>query len=223
MKATAAALFFVLAIGSNAQDKDHSIRFVPWFGDHPFKLNTEQQLSDGSPVSITRFQFYVGVPVVSGDGEVNLLPYEYHLIDAEDTNSWTVVLPRAVRSGFQFGVDSLTNVSGAFGGDLDPLKGMYWAWNSGYINLKLEGSSPLTPYPSHEFELHLGGYLPPFATAQWVDLPEKGKGPVIIDVDVSRLIKAADVRTRCNVMSPGERAVALANVAAQMFLVDAQR
>jgi hypothetical protein len=29
---------------------------------------------------------------------------------------------------FQLGIDSLTNVSGAMGGDLDPTKGMYWTW-----------------------------------------------------------------------------------------------
>lgn len=27
-------------------------------------------------------------------------------------------------------------------GDLDPLNGMYWAWNSGYINMKIEGITP---------------------------------------------------------------------------------
>ena len=132
-------------------------------------------------------------------------------------------MPRSAPPYFLLGVDSLTNVSGAFGGDLDPIKGMYWAWNSGYINLKLEGTSPGSPYPSHGFELHLGGYLPPNATAQRVVLPEPGSEGVVVRVDILPLLEAADVRTKCNVMSPGDAAVRLSRVAATMFRTHAQR
>jgi len=38
-------------------------------------------------------------------------------------------------------VDSLANVSGAMSNDLDATKGMYWSWQSGFINLKIEGKS----------------------------------------------------------------------------------
>lgn len=87
---------------------------------------------------------YVGVPVVNSDGKANLLPYDYHLVDAEDTASWTVTTTRSAQAYFLLGVDSLTNVSGAFGG-ASTIKGMYWAWNSGYINLKLKGAARIRP------------------------------------------------------------------------------
>jgi len=207
----------------NAQDEAHTLRFVPWCGDHALRLNTDEKLSDGTTVRITTFRFYAGIPVVNGDGQANLLPYDYHLVDAEDTASWTVTMPHPASPYFRLGVDSLTNVSGAFGGDLDPIKGMYWAWNSGYINLKLEGTSPASPYPTHAFELHLGGYLPPYATAQRVLLPKPGTDDVMLQVDILPLLEAADVRTKCNVMSPGDVAVRLSHVAATMFRTDAQR
>lgn len=223
MRALVAVVLCGSMLALNAQEKAHTLRFVPWSGDHALRLNTDERLSDGTTVRITTFRFYVGVPVVNSDGKANLLPYDYHLVDAEDTASWTVTTTRSAPAYFLLGVDSLTNVSGAFGGDLDPIKGMYWAWNSGYINLKLEGTSPASPYPTHTFELHLGGYLPPYATAQRVLLPKLGTDDVLVQVDILPLLEAADVRTKCNVMSPGDVAVRLSHVAATMFRTDAQR
>ena len=67
---------------------------------------------------------------------------------------------------FTLGLDSSKNVSGELENAYDPLLGMYWAWNTGYINLKIMGESSAVPTNSHEFEFHLGGYRSPFATAQ---------------------------------------------------------
>jgi hypothetical protein len=222
MRAIATTVFCILTLVLDAQEEAATLRFKPCFGDHALKLNREEKLADGTSIRITRFRFYVGVPVMSGDGRPSTLPYTYHLVDGEDTASWTVAIQPS-SPFFLLGVDSLTNVSGAFGGDLDPIKGMYWAWNSGYINLKLEGSSPASPYASREFELHLGGYLPPNATAQQVALPKLEKGEMIMRVDILPLLEAADVRTKCNVMSPGEAAVRLSRVATTMFRTDAGR
>ena len=71
---------------------------------------------------------------------------------------------------FNLGIDSITNVSGAQGGDLDPTKGMYWAWQSGFINIKLQGTSNSCPPPKNEFEFHLGGYQYPFNSLQTIIL-----------------------------------------------------
>lgn len=223
MRALVALVLCGTMLALNAQDKARVLRFAPCFGDHALRLNTDEILSNGTTVRIATFRFYAGVPVMNGDGQANLLPYEYHMVDAEDTASWSVSMPRSDPPYFLLGVDSLTNVSGAFGGDLDPIKGMYWAWNSGYINLKLEGTSPASPYPSREFELHLGGYLPPCATAQRVVLPEPVTDDMVIRVDILPLLEAADVRTKCNVMSPGDAAVRLSGVAATMFRTDVER
>ena len=69
---------------------------------------------------------------------------------------------------FTLGLDSSKNVSGELENAYDPLLGMYWAWNTGYINLKIMGESSAVPTNSHEFEFHLGGYRFPFATAQTI-------------------------------------------------------
>ena len=71
---------------------------------------------------------------------------------------------------FTLGLDSSKNVSGELENAFDPLLGMYWAWNTGYINLKIMGESSAVPTNSHEFEFHLGGYRSPFATAQTIQV-----------------------------------------------------
>jgi hypothetical protein len=67
-------------------------------------------------------------------------------------------------------VDSLHNCSGAQSGDLDPVKGMFWTWNSGYIFFKLEGKSPASHSPGNIFEFHVGGYRKPNNNLRGVEL-----------------------------------------------------
>jgi hypothetical protein len=211
-------LFMLSAVAAQGQ----RIRFVPLLAGEPLVLDQPCRLSDGTALTITQFRFYAGQFVCWQSGKAIAEEKTYHLIDASDSASLDVTLDTPSRVApdsitFLLGVDSLTNVSGAFGGDLDPVKGMYWTWNSGYINLKLEGTSPVSPYASHQFELHLGGYLPPHATAQRLSLPVHDAGRMSVPVDVAPLLVAANVRTRCNVMRPGERAVQLSRVAATLF------
>jgi len=55
------------------------------------------------------------------------------------------------------GVDSLRNVSGAQSGALAVANNMFWSWNSGYIMVKAEGTSPNSG--SGSFAFHLGGFM----------------------------------------------------------------
>ncbi len=68
------------------------------------------------------------------------------------------------------GVDSLMNTSGAQTGALDPLRGMFWTWNSGYINAKLEGISSQSSQPAHMINYHIGGYRYPNNAARVITM-----------------------------------------------------
>ena len=59
---------------------------------------------------------------------------------------------------FLLGVDSIRNCSGAQTGALDPMNGMFWTWNSGYIMFKLEGNSTASTADLQRIEHHIGGY-----------------------------------------------------------------
>jgi hypothetical protein len=65
------------------------------------------------------------------------------------------------------GVDSTRNVSGAQTGALDPTNDMFWTWNSGYIFVKMEGTS--TSAPSNDLTFHIGGFQSPNNTIRTVN------------------------------------------------------
>ncbi|MFN8393764.1 MAG: MbnP family protein, partial [Bacteroidia bacterium] len=143
-----AALAVVLHLSGWAQ----SLRFDLRMGEEALELDAEKASGTNGGVTIEAFRFYVSdVAFMAGERVVYALPERYHLVDAEVPESWGMSLGAkgipADCDGIRFalGIDSLTNVSGALGGDLDPTKGMYWAWQSGYINMKMEGTSPVCP------------------------------------------------------------------------------
>jgi hypothetical protein len=138
-----------------------------------------------------------------------------HLIDLSEGSSKLTISPECPgefnRIVFNLGIDSLVNVSGAMGGDLDPVRGMYWTWQSGYINFKLETDSPAGRY-------HIGGYRRPYDSLRKVDLslPEGVKN--IISFDVGRFLSSVPDSVPSDVMSPGTHACLLADRIAAAFI-----
>ena len=147
-----------------------------------------------------------------------------HLIDTEVTSSWKIPLPEELlitsidSVSFMLGIDSATNVSGILEGDLDPIKGMYWAWNSGYINFKVEGKRSGT---KSGFEYHLGGYLPPFSTAREMTLGRNPKNKkMILRLQLREFLDALDTNELTEVMIPGADAVRLSDQLSNYFSLD---
>ncbi len=146
----------------------------------------------------------------------------YHLINALDTMKGAVSLsiPGSLHFDqvrFRVGVDSLANVSGALGGALDPLHGMYWTWQNGYINIKIEGRCNASPARKHEFQFHLGGYLSPFAAIQTVTLNTLTTADLLIAVDLAAWLNAIPMKDQHHIMSPSTEAVRLSQQFATLF------
>ena len=117
------------------------------------------------PYQVSAFKFYIhAIQMINTDsGKVFELPKDkYYLVDFSDPANTRVrigVQPfKYNRIAFTLGVDSTRNVSGAQTDALDPGKGMFWTWNTGYIMAKLEGNSPLAATPNNAFEYHIGGF-----------------------------------------------------------------
>lgn len=100
------------------------------------------------------------------------------LIDLAEERSLTLFPDFPVTSyesmSFQFGLDSAYHVSETVDGPLNPMNGMYWAWNSGYIQFKCTGTSSSIPLADQIFEYHLGGYRQPFETVLPIEIKIKG-------------------------------------------------
>lgn len=116
----------------------------------------------GDTMSFTTFKHYVSnITLIANDNSTWAAEESYHLIDLTDDASSLITIEDVPVGSYKgimitFGVDSARNVSGSQTGDLDPAHGMFWSWNSGYIMIKTEGTSPQSSTGS--FAYHLGGF-----------------------------------------------------------------
>ena len=216
---------------SFCQDKKESIRlsFRITLGGDTYEPNQLNSYKEINTTHIETCQFYLSNFVLLKSGlAVWREENSHHLLNAHANESLSIALncPRRMEfDGIQFllGIDSLTNVSGAYGGDLDPTNGMYWAWNSGYINFKLEGKHNDCPTQNNQFQFHLGGYLPPYSAEQEIILEVKNSKKIDLLVDLSNFINAIDWSHVHSIMSPSEEAQRLSSIAASMFSIDVKK
>ncbi|MFP5042958.1 MbnP family protein [Parasediminibacterium sp. JCM 36343] len=199
---------------------------------HPAYNKTMLHLADSAFVSsakdsleIDLFKFYIsGIELWDNNQPVWKEPNSYHLINAMEDNTLSLSLncsPNLAfnKIKFNLGIDSSTNFAGVQGGDLDPMRGMYWTWQSGYINFKLEGKSPLCQTLHHEFEFHLGGYHSPYNTLQTIVLPIKKQGTINILADIQQFIAQLDLAKQNHIMTPGKEAAVLASKVSTIFSI----
>lgn len=200
------------------------INFIPSFGEH--KLETEKKYylkSADDSVRIESFRFYVSNIIFLKEGKKVYQPEEsFHLIDIE--KKLKILIPLQSKTDynaivFNIGIDSITNVSGALGGDLDPSNGMYWAWQSGYINFKLEGKSKSCNTRNNLFQFHIGGYMTPNKSMQTITFPIRDKSNIDIIVDVEKFLNQIDLTKENEIMSPGEKAVKLSKLYKTVYTI----
>ena len=123
--------------------------------------------SNGEPYLIKRLKYYISRP-----GFKNNLQDTAFLIDASGKNEFEINVDPGTYPHFIFtlGIDSLMQSTGAQTGALDVMNGMFWTWNSGYINFKLEGYSDSSTADLNRIEHHIGGYRQPFATDKKIEI-----------------------------------------------------
>ncbi len=216
-------LSVVLFLGISLQAQH--IIFQPVFNSIPIKPNQSVFLpSLGDSILIDDLRFYISdAQFISPDGSINPFSKRHFLCDFQNPESLKLPCPPILsnESGvvllFQIGIDSTTNSSGALGQDLDPVNGMYWTWNSGYINVKIQGQSPKCPARNHQFEFHLGGYLfPNNALTTFQHRITAGKD-IYINIDLKPFFAAIDIQKEFQIMSPSKRTVELSHLFSSCF------
>ncbi len=210
--------FFILFTGVVSAQSNHArsveLSFVPTINGENLILGKSYSLfSDTFTISACRF--YISQIQFLKDGEfVFADPTSAHLVDCSDERSTNIEIfcsnnIEFTRAQFLVGIDSATNSSGALDGDLDPTKGMYWSWQSGYINIKIEGAKTSEDSEKAEFQFHLGGYLPPNLAAQIVNIDVANTDSIQLEVDLEQFLKSIDLKARQRVMSPSAEALIL--------------
>ena len=122
-----------------------TLHFDNKVGQESIVLKTKKySLPSGTGFWVGALRYYVSnVTLIKKDGATVEYPL-HQLIKTEDAPTQDVLL-KAVPVGdytqiqFHIGVDDKHNMTGAQTGDLDPLSGMFWTWNTGYIFFKHEG------------------------------------------------------------------------------------
>jgi hypothetical protein len=187
------------------------IKFNPSFGSTKLSSDSVYYLNVSDSIQITSLRFYVSnMVLLDNNKSVWIDSNPFHLIDAFNEKTLSINIPSNIsysKLKFNFGIDSTTNVSGAMGGDLDPTKGMYWTWQSGYINFKLEGTSNICKTRHNEFQFHLGGYQQPFNSVQTVYIEITSKSTIEININLLKIFQKINLAQQHHIMSPGQEAM----------------
>lgn len=156
-------------------DKQSGILSNPYNEDYPFTT------ANGQDYNLTLIKYIVSEIVLEGpDGayyadELSIAGDQingYYLVDESNLSSQRVRIERIPpgiydQISFKIGIEE----EGVEQGASIILDGMFWAWNSGYISMKVEGQSPQSDGESfgdtieeenpHGFGYHIGGWKSP--------------------------------------------------------------
>lgn len=123
---------------------------------------------------------------------------------------------------FLVGIDARRNHAGAQTGALDPERGLFWTWHSGYIFFALEGRSPASGARDHSLTYHVGG---DDALARTVVLPlslhvrdDVASVPLDVRVDLDAFFQGLPLERTHTVMN-AQDATPLADRFADLFTV----
>lgn len=184
-----------VAEGQSAVVVHHQVKL----GEVQVLLGEWQKSDSNVSVRIDKLRWYVSLPPAGKKGS------KAWLLDLADSSSLDQQMSRSVNNKISllFGIDSAIQVGGVGTGALDPLRGMYWTWQTGYVQWKMEGAIRVDGLES-PLELHLGGF--DGATKAQAMLSDYLIYPttnsVIAQWDISPFLAEVVRRKKFGVMSP---------------------
>lgn len=189
---------------------------------------------NGDSFQLSMLNYYISnIVFTSKDGSKHTEAESYHLIEQSKDASHKFTISNVPPGDYSsitmvIGVDSLRNVSGAQTGALDPINGMFWSWNTGYIMAKMEGNSPKSP--NGKIKYHVGGFKGDNNVLKTVTLEfphhETINGNTIelhIKADISKWFygtKQVAIADIYDIHMPGAAAKSIAGNYSQMFSIE---
>jgi hypothetical protein len=207
------------------------------FGGEAFRLNQTYQTNLGDSVSFTKLMYYLSnISLISSKNKHWSEKESYRLIKIDSSQNHRITLKidsiptdKYQKLSFGIGIDSVRNHSGAQIADLDPLQGMFWTWEQGYVFFKAEGYFFPPKADKGAFVCHIGRNST-YRTLTFDISPEhKSQAEQIewvIQADVKALfggypqakidLKMPTAKRALSIMG-GERALKLADNLVQLF------
>ncbi|MBN8653200.1 MAG: hypothetical protein J0L67_17360 [Cytophagales bacterium] len=163
-------VFVLINVATFSQSSNLILSFNNNFGSEPLVFGKEYTNAHGENLRFTLLNYFISnIELIRTDGSVYAIPQDscYFLVKHNLPESRNIQL--SVPAGkykslsFTIGIDSARNTQSADKrqGVLDvggQARGMYWAWNSGYIFYKMEGKSSSLPDSINGFYYHIGGF-----------------------------------------------------------------
>ncbi|MCB9063608.1 MAG: hypothetical protein H6551_00535 [Chitinophagales bacterium] len=210
--------------------------FHQYFGNEEIVFNTgNYTTAQSEQITISTFNYWItNIKFVKEDGSEYVEPESYRLIrgDKHATHHFHVEdVPAGTYKGIKFmiGVDVPRNTSGAQTGALDPTinPDMFWSWSTGYIQAKLEGTSPQSTETGNAYQYHIGGVAAGTETPREVmlDFPNtitvgEQAGSMVIKADAAKWFPTPMPIASMAIMThPGAGASKIADNYAKMFSV----
>jgi len=211
---------------------DVRISFCNMIDTAAMQLRETYKNSFGEEYTIRTFKYYISnISLVTAKSKIVLFP-GVHLINEADSTTKTITIKAPAEDftgiSFHLGPDSIYNVSGTQTGDLDPAKGMFWTWNSGYIMAKLEATSPVSSAVNSNVSYHIGGFKPGVNTQRKITLPfprtlrNTGSNEIVIAANANKWFDAKHtlkIAGDAVCATPGKLAVQFADNYAEMFTI----
>lgn len=176
------------------------IQFENYVGDKALELDSVvYENGYGQTYTISKVKYYISnIHLVSKDGKNGFVSNEYYLINQDEPASMNILLNDDIHLdyssiSFIIGVDSIHNCSGVQTGALDPVNGMFWAWNTGYVFFKLDGQSSSSKSSGNMLEFHVGGYKYPNNCIRTINLLLGNDGIKKLSDDNSEITIKADI------------------------------
>ena len=195
-----------------------SLNFIPMWqgkiisGDSVFSIGNSD---DSLRVSALRFYVY-NIQFESENKVVWSSGDEHFLIDVFEKEGAKIPTKLSEQSkvdhlSFVIGVDSTLQTTGAHSGVLDPIHGMYWAWQSGYIAWKFEAEQ-ISQGQSNRIQWHIGGFRAPYKTQRTVRLKLNDDWDALnCSMQLDQLLSHWQKVYPAEVMSPNNSAMMLAD------------
>ncbi len=199
-------IMIFLGMLSIAHAQNRKLIVEPVVGNIHVRLDETLNWGEQGTLTISEFKCYFSkIHLEAATGKQLSVADSVVLIDLSSDTLPAFSIPNLdgpAKLSLLVGLDSIASTSGAMGGKLDPMYGMYWSWQSGYINLKLSGTW-VKDGRTQAFTFHLGGCQKPFENARSLELtiqPEAAH----MQIDFQPLLQEMLLeRGKVDIMSPG--------------------
>ena len=227
-KITSALLVFIFVF--NMGYGQSNIQFKFYFNHQTWQEDSIYYNSAKEALQINRFMFYTSQwKAINTQDDTIELSKEHYLMNIQDGQSLKLPfqIPVNVKKIiFNMGVDSIKNTKGIQTGVLDPAKGMFWTWRSGYIMAKLHGTSPQANTAGNRFSYEVGGFQLPYNAVRTIVLAltpmQAHKESLIIPTHLEKWFNGRQliqISENPNCHNAGKLAMQLADNYATMFTI----